>query len=156
MVLQRLTSLFKRPEPAGPPEVLRTFTTSDALLTRDGVTVDGEAWRIEFNEGRSVRLFEETEPRVDQCILTYRARVRTEGTQGRVYLEMWCRLPGRGEFFSKGFQQAVKGTTDWSNHETPFLLKAGQQPDLVKLNLVCEGAGTVWIKDMELLRTPLK
>jgi hypothetical protein len=69
---------------------------------------------------------------------------------------MWCRLPGRGEFFSKGLQQGVKGTTDWSSYETPFILKAGQRPDLIKLNLVGEGAGTVWIKEVELLRTPLK
>jgi len=156
MVLSRLKSLFKQPEPAGPPEMLRGFTVSDAPLTRDGVTVDGDGWRIEFDEERSLRLFEFTDPHVDQCILTYRAQARTQGAQGRVYIEMWCRLPGRGEFFSKGLQQAVKGTTEWSAHDTPFFLKAGQQPDLIKLNVVSEGSGTVWIKDVELLRTPMK
>src|SRR6266508_3243249 len=156
MVLSRLRSLFKQPEPAGPPEILRGYAISDAPLTRDGATLDSDGWRIEFDEERSLRLFEVSEPGVDRCILTYRAQLRTQGAQGRVYLEMWCRLPGRGEFFSKGLNQAVKGTTDCSPHETPFFLKAGQQPDLIKLNVVSEGAGTVWIKDVELLRTPLK
>ena len=156
MVLSKLRSLFKQPEPAGPPERLHAFTTSDSPLTLDGVTVDGDGWRIELSEQRVVHLFELPEPGVEQCILTYRAQLKTTGAQGRVYLEMWCRLPGRGEFFSKGLHQAVKGTTDWSAHETPFFLKAGQRPDLVKLNVVGEGAGTVWIKDVDLLRTPLK
>jgi hypothetical protein len=68
---------------------------------------------------------------------------------------MWCRFPGRGEFFSKGLHHAVKGTTDWVSCETPFRLKKGQRPDLLKLNLVVEGRGKVGIKDVQLLRTPL-
>jgi len=68
---------------------------------------------------------------------------------------MWCRLPGRGEFFSKGVDQAVEGTTDWVSCEIPFYLKKGQRPDLIKLNLAIEGSGKVWIRDVELLKTPL-
>jgi hypothetical protein len=75
--------------------------------------------------------------------------------QGRAYLEMWCRLPGRGEFFSKGLHDGVSGTTDWGSYEVPFRLLQGQRPDLIKLNVAVEGAGTVWIKDVELLQTPL-
>ncbi len=92
---------------------------------------------------------------MEQCLLTYRAELKAEGVQGRAFLEMWCRLPGRGEFFSKGFQQAVTGSVDWTRQEIPFLLKRGQRPDLVKLNLVVEGPGTVWARQIELLRTPL-
>ena len=69
---------------------------------------------------------------------------------------MWCRLPGHGEFFSKGLHQAISGTTDWGSYEIPFYLKKGQQPDLIKLNLAIEGKGKVWIKDLELLATPLQ
>ena len=83
-------------------------------------------------------------------------QMKTMNVQGRMYLEMWCRLPGRGEFFSKGLNQTVKGTTDWASYEIPFYLKKGQQPDLVKLNVAAEGDGTLWIKDIELLQTPLK
>ena len=49
----------------------------------------------------------------------------------------------------------MRGTTGWSSHEVPFYLKAGQRPDLVKLNVAFEGGGTVWIRDVELLVTPL-
>ena len=156
MVLNRLKSLFRPPEPAGPPETIFMYGVSDHPLTEDALTVERDAWRIQFDGARSVRLFEIEQPNVEQCILTYRAHVRTEDAQGGVYLEMWCRFPGKGEFFSKGLQQAVRGTTDWSAHETPFLLQSGQQPDLIKLNLAGEGPGTAWIKGVELTRTPLK
>jgi hypothetical protein len=94
-------------------------------------------------------------PAVEQCLLTYRAELKAEDLQGRGFLEMWCRLPGRGEFFSKGYQQAVSGTVNWSRYEIPFHLKSGQKPDLIKLNVVVEGPGKVWVRDVELLKTPL-
>ena len=87
--------------------------------------------------------------------MTYRAEIKAEGLQGRAFLEMWCRLPGRGEFFSKGYKQAVSGTVRWVRYEIPFYLKRGQKPDLIKLNVVVEGPGTVWLRNVELLKTPL-
>ncbi len=57
-------------------------------------------------------------------------------------------------FFSKGLQHAVTGGSDWAACETPCFLNAGERPDLVKLNVVC--AGTVLVKGIELLQTPLK
>jgi len=154
-VLSWLRSLFKPPAPAGPSRRLRAFGASDQPIAQDGVTIDPEGWRIDARAPRTVRLFEVSEPGVERCILGYRARVKTATVRGRAYLEMWCRFPGRGEFFSKGFDQAVSGTTEWTSHEIPFYLKAGQRPDLVKLNLVVEGEGTVWLSDVELLETPL-
>ncbi len=151
-----LKSLFKQPEPAGPPQKIRGFSSSDSLITKDGVTADSDGWRIEFHETRTFHLFEVPDPGIEQCMLTYRAQIKTMNVQGRVYLEMWCRLPERGEFFSKGLNQTVKGTTDWASYEIPFYLKKGQQPTLVKLNVAAEGDGTFWIKDIELLQTPLK
>jgi hypothetical protein len=44
------------------------------------------------------------------------------------------------------------GTCDWASYETPFVLAKGQRPDRIRLNLVIEGKGTVWIKDVEPLR----
>ena len=147
--------LFRKPQPAGLPEVIRRFDSSARTIARSGVTVDGESFRIDSEGESSVPLFEIADPDGENCLLTYRAHIRTEGVEGGVFLELWCRVPGRGEFFSKGLHDKLRGTTDWSSHEIPFLLKGGQRPDLVKLNLAFEGAGTAWIRDVELLRTPL-
>jgi hypothetical protein len=151
-----LKSLFKVPQPVGPSQELRSFTTSDPTLTQESIAPEGGVWRVNVAEQQTIRLFEIADPGVEACMLTYRAQLKTTDVQGKAYLEMWCRLPGRGEFFSKGLHNTVKGTNEWASYEIPFYLKRGQKPDLVRLNLVVEGSGTIWIKDVHLLQTPLK
>ncbi|MGH8510380.1 MAG: hypothetical protein ACREU8_03035 [Gammaproteobacteria bacterium] len=150
-----LQSLFKLPVPVGPPEAIRVFTTADPTITADGITVEEDGWIIDAQQSRTVRLFEVPDPGAEQCLITYRAKMKSQDVTGRAFLEMWCRFGWRGEFFSKGFQQSVQGTTGWASYEIPFYLKKGQRPDLIKLNLVVEGAGKIWMKEIELLKTPL-
>jgi hypothetical protein len=151
-----LKSLFKAPQPVGPPQELRFFTTSDPTLTQESIAPEEDVWCVNVAEQQTIRLFEIADPGIEECMLTYRAQLKTKDVQGKAYLEMWCRLPGQGEFFSKGLHNSVKGTNEWASYEIPFYLKRGQKPDLVKLNLVVEGSGTIWIKDVQLLQTPLK
>jgi hypothetical protein len=75
--------------------------------------------------------------------------------EGRVFLEMWCHFLGKGEFFSRGLQSPLTGTTNWITEETSFLLRKGENPDTVRLNLVIDGKGTAWIDDIRLLKSPL-
>ena len=154
-MLNWLKSIFSRPMPSGPPEMIRRFGPIDATVSQGPITTTQDGWVIQAEEDQTIRLFEVHDPQVEQCVIAYRASIKTDGLSGRAFLEMWCRLTGHGEFFSKGFNQAVKGTTDWSSYEIPFYLKKGQRPDLIKLNVVVEGKGKVWIKDVQLLKTPL-
>jgi hypothetical protein len=148
-----LSSILLRREPglSIAPVALAHFGVADPTLSGD-VVVDGDAWLVDSSEPQVVRLFEVPDPEISQGLLFYRASLKSEQLSGRAYLEMWCRLPGRGEFFSRGLNQTLSGTTAWSSFEVPFRLKKGQRPDLVKLNLVVEGRGKVWIRDVELLR----
>jgi hypothetical protein len=93
-------------------------------------------------------------PEVEQCTLTYRVRLKTEGLVGRAYLEMCCQVPGWGESFSRGLNDTLSGSTDWATCQTPFFLKAGEKPDLIRLNLVVEGQGKVFIRYVQLTATP--
>lgn len=154
-MINLLKGILGGPKPAGPQTPIRQFGVGDTPLTKDAVTTGHQGWVVETNEKRTVRLFEVANPEAEQCLLAYRASLKCEGLSGRAYLEMWCRLPGRGEFFSKGINQTITGTTDWASYEIPFFLKKGQKPDLIKLNLVVEGKGKVSIKDIQLLKTPL-
>jgi hypothetical protein len=104
-----------------------------------------------------VLLFEVTlQTRLESTTLTYRARMKASEVVGRAYLEMWVRVPGRGEFFSRGLAQPLTGTSRWASYEIPFFLnEPGVSADLVKLSVAFEGGGgTVWMKDVELLRAP--
>ncbi|MCL4202843.1 MAG: serine/threonine protein kinase [Pirellulaceae bacterium] len=130
--------------------VIRSFGTSEPTITQDGVDVVDGGWKIAADKTRTVRLFEAPMPQMKPGPFFYRAKLRTEGVKGRSYLEMWVRIPGKGEFFSKGLHNAVSGTNGWAEYEIPFWVTENEQPDLVKLNLTIEDGGVVWIKDMEL------
>jgi len=154
-MFRKIVSLFKGPQPAGPIETIRRFTSTDQPIDTAAAHWADDAWRIEASGPTTVRLYEISDPDAEQCMLAYRARMKGERIAKSAYLEMWCRFPGRGEFFSRGLAQSISGTTGWASHETPFYLKGGQRPDLIKLNLAMEGAGVVWLRDIELLKTPL-
>jgi hypothetical protein len=136
------------------PTRIRRYSVANPTLSSDHVTVDGDGWVVDTHEPRVVRLFEIADPDVEQCLLTYRANLKSADLDGRAFLEMWCRFSGKGEFFSKGFNQPLRRTTEWASYEIAFRLKKGQRPDLIKLNLAVEGSGRIWSKDLELLKTP--
>jgi hypothetical protein len=129
------------------------LTRSDVVLDPD-VTSDGNgSIKIVADKPTTVRLFEVGDIEADDARLVYRARLRTEGVEGQVYLEMWCRFPGSGEFFSRALHAPISGSTEWVSQETPFFLEKGQSPDLIKLNLVIDGTGTVWVDEVKLARS---
>jgi hypothetical protein len=141
--------------PMATTTVLRTFLPGKKLLTADGVTIEPDGWRIEVKEPQTVRLFEVTDVDVENCRVIYQAKLKTEKLQGRAYLEMLCNDPNFGEAFSRDLNHPVSGTTDWASFETPFFLRKGERADLLKLNVVIEGTGTLWIKDISLRKGPL-
>lgn len=144
--------------------VLQPFPLSAGVetVTREGVSFDpavssggGGSLEISADGPRVVELFQAGDLDVENARLIYRARMKTENVQGEVYLEMYCRFPGSGMYFSRGLQAPLKGTTGWTTVETPFFLKKGENPDQVLLNVVFTGKGTAWIDRIELLRAPL-
>lgn len=94
-------------------------------------------------------------PGVDDCLLEYRAQLKSRNLQGRAYLEMWCMFPGKGEYFSRGLQNTISGNVGWTEVHTRFTLKPGQKPSRVVLSLVIAGQGEVWIRKPRLLKKSL-
>ena len=135
-----------------PLNSLEEIITQTGVEFDDTISSDGNgSLRITATEPTTIKLFETGDIDVEDARLLYRARLKTEGVDGKVYLEMWVSLPGMGESFSKGLQSTLSGTNNWSTEEIPFFLKKGQNPDNIKLNLVIDGKGTVWIDDIYLL-----
>lgn len=146
------------------PVELRHFPLDslDGIITRDGIELDtavssdGEgSLRIRADAPRAIHLFETGDVDVDAARLTYEAQLRTEDFDGQVYLEMWCAFGDRGEFFSRALHSPLSGTNGWTHQETPFVLQPGENPTNVKLDLVLDGSGTVWIDEVRLRRGPL-
>ncbi len=144
---------------------LRHFAldSMEGIITQSGVEIDEEissdgngSLRIDATDSTVVTLFEVNDIEIEDARLIYEARLRTEEVKGQVYLEMLCHFAGKGEFFSRGLQSPLTGTTDWTTVEIPFFMQKGENPDYVKLNLVIDGMGTVWIDDIRLLKAPLR
>jgi len=160
-------SRIKPPLPSETVEVteLRRFPLDDTegLITQSGVRLDKQissdgngSLRIEVTGPKTIRLYETSDIDIGPAWLIYQARLRSANVVGigRAYLEMWCHFPGKGESSSRGLSSYLTGTTDWTTVETPFFLP--ENPDNVKLNLVIDGKGTVWIDDIRLLKGALE
>ncbi len=140
-----------------PIDNLEGIITQSGIQIDNAVSSDGNgSLRVTATKPIVVRLFEVGDIDIENARLIYQAKLRTEGVEGQVYLEMWCHFPGKGEFFSRGLQTPLTGTTDWTTEETPFFLKKGENPDNVKLNLVIDGQGTAWIDDIRLVKGLLR
>jgi hypothetical protein len=120
-----------------------------------GISSDGHgSLKITAPDTTVVRLYEVNDIDIENGRLIYQAKIRSENLQGMAFIEMWCHFPGQGEYFSRGLQNPISGTTDWTTAETPFFLKEGEKPDLIRLNFVVAGKGNAWIDDIKLLSAP--
>jgi hypothetical protein len=149
---------------AAKPELLKRILVDsmEGVLTQTGVSFDAVnssdgngSLKIEASQPATVRLYEVRGVKIENARLIFRARIKTLNVAGQAYLEMWCVFPGLGEYFSRGLNSALSGTVDWTTQETPFFLQKGQTPELIKLNVVVNGQGTVWIDDIQLSKGPL-
>ncbi len=132
------------------------ITQSDVEIDKS-VSSDGKgSLKINATAPAVIHLFETGDIDAEDARLLYQAKVRTEGFEGQVFLEMWCHFPGKGDFFSRNLHSPLSGTMNWTSVETPFFLKKGENPDNVKLNVLINGKGIVWIDDIRLVKGPLK
>ena len=163
MVLALSACTRSQQSPAAPVE-LKHFALDDLAGVRatTGVTLDSHtsadgkgSLRIDAAQPMTVPLFEVTDVSIENATLIYQATVQSEKLDGQAFLEMWVRIPGKGEFFSRGIDRPITGTMNWMTVATPFFLQTGQKPDLIRLNLVVQGKGRVWIDDVHVPRAPL-
>ena len=125
-------------------------TSLDAQVSSDGKG----AIRIEARQPKTVHLFEVRGFEAEDAKLLYRARLKARSLSGKAYLEMLCHFPDGREFFSRGLEDPLSGDAGWATQEIHFFLKKGERPDLVRLNIVIEGTGTVWADELQLAVAP--
>ena len=150
--------------PVNPEEVerfplnsLEELATSEGVAIDTAVTTDGVgSVRVDATEPITITLLELTDLDAQNTTLTFEARLRSQDLEGMAHLEMEVYLPEQEEpIRTPGLGRLVRGTTEWGVATTSFYFQPGQQPEAVRLNLVVDGAGTVWVDEVRLLRTPL-
>ena len=147
-----------------PPVEIKHFALDglDGLRAVTGVSFDPQtsadgkgSVRVDAKGPTTVPLFEVTDVSLENTTVIYQARLQSQNLDGQAYLEMWVRIPGKGEFFSRSLDRPITGSMSWMSVATPFFLQTGQKPDLIRLNLVVQGRGRVWIDDIHLMRAAL-
>jgi protein kinase-like protein/3-keto-disaccharide hydrolase/uncharacterized protein DUF1579/putative zinc finger protein len=141
---------------------IRTFDPAkDKLITKDvpgwRITQEDGGWRINTQaadvatDKRLVRLFEVPVSAAKDDELILRAQLKTEKLSG--WADLQLRLSDKK---SQGLTQTVTGSTSWSQYEVKSKLTADAPSNTVGVDLSLLGSGTVWIKDIELLKVPPK
>lgn len=153
-MLDALKSVFRRPRPSGPPKPIKRFSQGDPTIAGPPLERQDDGWHARLEEARTLTLFAFEPPPLESGMVTYRAELKSENLEGLAYLQMLVRFPGLGEFFSKGLTDTAFGTNDWSSFQVSFHLKEGQIPELLKLNIVAEGRGEIWVRSVKVEFTP--
>lgn len=129
----------------------------NGIITQSGIQLDevlssdgNGSIKIETTGPIVLPLYVVNDVRIDDTQIIYEAKVKSEGLNGQAYLEMWCVFKDKGEFFSRGFDSVISGTSDWKTLKTVFLLRQNEVPDQIVLNVVVNGVGTIWIDDIRL------
>jgi len=139
------------------------------LITQSGVKMDIETTTdgngsllIDTDKPIKVELFELEKENFKNKRLTYKAQIRSEdltGTddmRGISYIELIATFPDDEELISRGPRVPISGTTDWRSAETVLYIDKGNAPKNVKLNLIVEGQGKVWLDAVKLEAIPLR
>ena len=142
------------PDDLGMPVQIRALNPADKP-NATSATWEGTELVVRSEESSSKSLFDVPLAGLEYCLVTFRFRIKTNQMAGAVYPEMWCRVPEKGQFFSRGIDRKIRGAVDWKQVEIPFFLGLDQRADLLHLNLVFEGRGTVRLKDIEVLSAPV-
>jgi len=134
-----------------------TLSASPKIETDAQIKAEGtSSIRITTKWPTTVFLEEVSGPKVENAKLMYAAKVKARlEPGGTAFLELWAHVGG-GQYFSRGMNDAITGTTNWKTIQTPFIFQKGQNPDKLTLNLVINGKGVVWIDDVVLSAHPLE
>jgi hypothetical protein len=122
-------------------DTLAVFTPS---ISYDG---DGSLY-FSVQKPAVIELYEIENVKVENCELIYSAILKAEHWKGNCYLEMWCFIDGLG-YFSRSLDKTITLDTNWKMISTPFLLKKGQVAEKIKLNIVADGIGEIWLDSIE-------
>ncbi len=125
------------------------------VITLEGVEVE----RQDSFDGKGSIMITTDKPRVIEISridslsisnkkIIYKAGLKSRNLMGNAYLEMWVVVPGKGEFFSRGLNDLLTGSTNWHYKEIPFFVDKESTVTSIRLNLVINGKGTVWIDDI--------
>ncbi len=146
---------------ASADQTLRSWTWADsgrAPRAESGrVLADGSLEIGGIGREETLPIFELAEPGVSTSTYAIAGEVRTEGLQGRGYLEMLNHFPNGGVYFSRtlgrGAMAPLEGTSNWRPFILPFFNSARDPgPARLSFGVHLPGSGHVYLRSMRLVQ----
>lgn len=126
----------------------------DRAISQDG---GGSLRVVTGEEGGRLRLYRVEDLAPIEGSLLYTGFLRSQDLTGAAFLELWCHPLEGNPAFVRGVARRVAGTSDWKPQELGFTSPdTCKDPASVELNVVIQGAGTVWIDNLRLWDVPVE
>ncbi|QHG15753.1 hypothetical protein [Nostoc sp. ATCC 53789] len=164
-----LQKRFGIPEPTEPFVLIRRFTPADSTVTRGGIAIVGESWRIEAYDDntqqlmistdplRNVILFEVASPDVQECVLACQFNAKALDTEKPIKVSLGLHRPGQwGEMRTTSWSTGVSPTENFKSYEARAHFKKEADAAKVQISVQFESSGILEIRDIELLQAPVK
>ena len=145
---------FQIPEPAEPYKLIRIFRpNTDSTITKDGITIEQDSWKIESYGEKKVLLFNIAEPTMSECLLMCKAQVKTANLYKPAKLTLGIKNSAGWTYYHNA---TVEGTTTWHTCKVPFHYKKERSSGSIDMSLEFESRGVFWLKDLEILQAAIK
>lgn len=133
-------------------------TGADAVFDPDVSQDGGGSLMVVTGErGGRLRLYRLDEVGPVEGSLLYTGFLKSEDLRGSAFFELWCHPAGGNPAFVRSVPRRVAGTSDWKPQELAFSQpETCHDPASVELNVVIDGAGTVWIDNLRLWDVPVE
>lgn len=148
--------------PGDPVDILKGWEiiSPDVLGLRISRNIDERAVTVETKWPTTICVtpVDLKDKHYDLTTLTFSAEMKSSDLTGAAFLEMWLHVPGmaKGYIVSRGYDRTLQKSSPavWSKFETSFTMSKNQVPDQAILNLVINGKGTVWLRNVKFTHKP--
>ena len=165
--VKELTKGFAVPEAEEPFTLICQFKIADLTVTKGGIAVVGESWQIEAYDDNSFRLnttdplrkvilFEIAEPSDSECVIACRFQAKALNTEKAIALNLSLCDQKQGLMTAKAWTTSISPTENWRSFEVRAHFKKNTTPVKVQIMVEFESSGILKIKNIELLKAPVK
>jgi len=125
------------------------------------VSYDGlSSIRVDSKDTTTAYIFVLYDIPVKRAKLTWEAYCKSEDLKGKAFLEMGVQISKKYrkelESYLHQSKDFLRGTTNWQKIKVEFLVLENLKVDVVQLNLIIEGEGTVWIDQVRFTVLPIR
>lgn len=115
--------------------------------------------RVDSKDTTTAYIFVLYDIPVKRAKLTWEAYCKSEDLKGEAFLEMGVQISKKYrkelESYLHQSKDFLRGTTNWQKIKVEFLVLENLKVDVVQLNLIIEGEGTVWIDQVRFVATTI-